>query len=96
MKALASFGGLEGLLKDMKKCADAAGDGSTTKRQYHELVVKLLTHNALAGGAENPSSMPEEELEEQLDIELADYEKRRREKENELDEGEELGTPSDE
>jgi len=68
--ALEIFGGLRGLFEMIRNEFEAAKKGSLVRKQLLDMIVKILTTNALAGGGEDISSMPEEELEEQLQEEV--------------------------
>lgn len=66
MLALESFGGLKGLIALIREEYDRADPGSKLRYDYANMLVKLVTTNALSGGAENPSSMTDEEFNDEL------------------------------
>lgn len=77
VRALAVFGGLEGLVKLIKAEFEAAKPGSGTRLKYVEMLVKLLTTNALSGGVEDLETLPDDQLDAELEAAVQGLESRR-------------------
>ena len=60
--SLRVFGGVEGLVNHLKLEFDAADEGSLIRKQYLELIVKVLVSLAAAGQEEDLEQVPDAEL----------------------------------
>lgn len=62
MESLRAFGGITGLVDTMKAEFDAADPGSLIRKQYLELIVKVLVALSASGQEEDLEQVPDTEL----------------------------------
>lgn len=62
MESLRIFGGVPGLVQHLKTEFDAADEGSLIRKQYLELIVKVLVAMSAAGQDEDLEQVPDAEL----------------------------------